>query len=208
MEQGKEIFYRSIAFSTSLISILYIIKFSEIIFKTDFASLGLYPRESGAIYGIALSPLLHSNLNHLISNSFPLLILTFALLFFYPTASKKVFSIIYFFTGAIVWIIGRPAYHIGASGLVYGLICFFFFSGIFRFDTRSISLSLIVVFLYGGLVWGILPLGGWISWESHLAGACVGTICAFIFRKFDPPKKYDWENEDDYSEESGTDEKS
>ena len=116
-------------------------------------------------------------------------------LYFYPKVAYKVFTIIYFGSGILVWFFGREVYHIGASGIIYGFVSFLFFSGIFRKDNRSIALALVVIFLYGGLIWGVLPVEKGVSWESHLFGAIVGLISAFIFRKVDPPKRYDWEDE-------------
>ena len=119
----------------------------------------------------------------------------FVLLYFYRDSAYKVLLIVWFFSGLSVWWVGRESYHIGASGVIYGLISFLFFSGIFRKDKRAIALSLLMVFLYGGLVWGVLPIKEEISFESHLFGAVVGFICAVIFRKSDPPAKYEWEIE-------------
>ncbi|HDZ58524.1 MAG TPA: rhomboid family intramembrane serine protease, partial [Ignavibacteriales bacterium] len=127
----------------------------------------------------------------------PLLILGWTIFFFYPKVSYRAFIMIYILTDFLVWLFARQVYHIGASGIVYGFVSFLFFSGIFRRDNKSVALALLVTFLYGGLVWGVLPGQEGISWESHLFGAIVGLITAFIFRKVDPPKKYDWEDEPD-----------
>ena len=97
----------------------------------------------------------------------------------------------------MVWLFARPVYHIGASGIIYGLLGFLFFSGIFKRDNRSIALSLLITFIYGGLIWGILPGMKGISWESHLFGGISGIVTAFIFRKEDPYIKYEWENEEE-----------
>ncbi|MBN2572806.1 MAG: rhomboid family intramembrane serine protease, partial [Ignavibacteriales bacterium] len=92
-------------------------------------------------------------------------------------------------------LLARSSYHIGASGIVYGFAAFLFFSGVFRKDVKSIALALLVAFIYGGLVWGVLPVVPGVSWESHLFGAVSGTFTAYILRKYDKQKKYDWENE-------------
>ena len=160
--------------------------------------MGVLPRKPEGLLGIVSSPLIHANFSHLISNTFPLIILGWIIFYFYPKVAYALFGFVYFFTGLLVWLFARQVYHIGASGIVYGFVSFLFFSGIFRKDNTSISLALIIVFLYGGLVWGVLP--GWkgISWESHLFGAITGLGAAFLFRKIDPPKKkYDWEDEPD-----------
>lgn len=158
--------------------------------------LGILPRKFEGLLGIFTSPLIHSNYSHLFSNLFPLILMGLGIFYFYPKSAYKVFAFVYLLTGTLVWIFARSVYHIGASGLVYSFVSYLFFNGIFRTDRKSIALSLIVVLLYGGLVWGILPGLEGISWESHLFGAVSGMIASFIFRKSDPIKKYDWEKEE------------
>jgi membrane associated rhomboid family serine protease len=158
--------------------------------------LGILPRNQSGLIGVFTSPLIHGGFSHLISNTAPLIVMGLGIFYFYPKVAYKVFTIIYFGTGILVWIFAREVYHIGASGIIYGFVSFLFFSGIFRKDNRSIALALVVVFLYGGLIWGVLPVEKGVSWESHLFGTLVGIIPAFIFRKIDPPKRYDWENEE------------
>jgi membrane associated rhomboid family serine protease len=158
--------------------------------------LGILPRNLSGLIGILTSPLIHGGFSHLISNTAPLIIMGLGIFYFYPKVAYRVFTIVYFGTGILVWIFAREVYHIGASGIIYGFVSFVFFSGIFRKDNRSIALALVVIFLYGGLIWGVLPVEKGVSWESHLSGAVVGVIAAFIFRKIDPPKKYEWEDEE------------
>jgi membrane associated rhomboid family serine protease len=158
----------------------------------------LLPRNLVGLLGILTSPLIHADFSHLISNTIPLIILGWIIFSFYPKLSYLLFVFIYLLTGLLVWIFARQVFHIGASGIVYGFVSFLFFSGIFRRDNTSIALALVITFLYGGLVWGMIP--GWegISWESHLFGAITGLVAAYLFRKIDPPsKKYDWEDEPD-----------
>ncbi|MBT8387456.1 MAG: rhomboid family intramembrane serine protease [Ignavibacteria bacterium] len=160
--------------------------------------MGILPRDGFGLLGIVTAPLVHGDFSHLISNTFPLIILGWIILFFYPKASFFLFIFVYFITGLLVWLFARQVYHIGASGLIYGFVSFLFFSGIFRKDNKSIALALIITFLYGGLVWGVLPGMKGISWESHLFGAVTGLIAAYIFRRIDPPaKKYEWEDDED-----------
>lgn len=179
-------------------AVLWIVHLSSLLLNEDLSKLGLLPRNLIGLLGIFTSPLIHADFSHLISNTIPLIILGWIIFSFYPKLSYLLFVFIYFFTGLLVWIFARQVYHIGASGLVYGFVSFLFFSGIFRRDNTSIALALVITFLYGGLVWGMIP--GWkgISWESHLFGAITGLIAAYLFRKIDPPsKKYDWEDEPD-----------
>jgi len=179
-------------------AILWIVHSLSVLLNIDFSNLGLLPRNWPGIIGIITAPLIHANYSHLISNTFPLIISGWVIFFFYNKISQLLFIFIYVVTGITVWLFAREVYHIGASGIVYGFVSFLFFSGIFRKDNKSIALSLIITFLYGGMVWGILPGIKDVSWESHLFGALTGLIAAFIFRKIDPPKKkYDWEDEPD-----------
>ena len=198
MTEEKRKFLISLYYSMGFLLLLWIIKIIEVSFGISFIKYGLLPHHLSGLIGIITYPLIHANFNHLISNSIPLLFLGPGLFYFYPESAFKVFLIIYFLSGILIWLFARTAYTIGASGLIYGLVTFFFFSGIIRRDNRSIALALVVTFLYGGLVWGVLPIDKTISWEGHLFGSLTGILCAFIFRKYDPPmKKYDWEDEPD-----------
>ncbi len=178
--------------------LLWLIHIAATVTDFDLYKMGLLPRNTTGLLGIITAPLIHGDFSHLISNTFPLIILGWIILFFYPKVSYFLFIFIYIVTGLLVWFFARQVYHIGASGIVYGFVSFLFFSGIFRKDNTSITLALIITFLYGGIVWGMLPGMKGISWESHLLGAVTGLIAAFLFRKVDPPaKKYDWEDEPD-----------
>lgn len=158
---------------------------------------GVLPREPMGALGILSSPWIHANWGHLLSNLAPLVIFIAASLYFYRKAFLRSIPWMYLMTGFWVWLAGHEGSHIGASGIVYGLAAFLFFSGIFRRDTRSIALSLIIAFFYGSMVWGVLPVQPGVSWESHLFGALAGTAFAWHFRKVGvkPRKKYIWEEE-------------
>jgi len=197
MMDDKKKFITSLIFPVGFVFLLWIIKISEMIFNLNFIALGILPRSVAGIPGILLSPLIHANIKHLFSNSLPILFLGTGIIYFYRKSSYKVILIIYFGTGLLDWLFARKAYHIGASGIIYGFVAFLFFSGIIRRDTRAIALALLVTFLYGSLIWGILPLDNGISWESHLFGSIMGIFCAFIYKKSDPAIKYEWEYEDD-----------
>jgi membrane associated rhomboid family serine protease len=178
--------------------LLWIIHIVALIADYDLYKMGLFPRSFTGLLGVITAPLIHGDFSHLISNTFPLIVLGWIVLFFYPRVSYFLFIFVYLVTGLLVWLFARQVYHIGASGVVYGFVSFLFFSGLFRKDNTSIVLALIITFLYGGIVWGMLPGLKGISWESHLLGAITGLVAAFIFRKVDPPaKKYDWEDEPD-----------
>jgi len=195
---GKSKFRISLIISLSFICLLWIIKIFEEYTKIDLSFLGVYPHKISGLIGLITAPLIHADFSHLVSNSITLLVLMIFLFYAYTNSSFKVFFIVYIFSNLLVWLFGREAYHIGASGLIYGVLGFMFFVGLFRRDTKSIGLSLLVTFMYGGLVWSIFPSDPKISFESHLAGGIIGIICSVIFRKTDPlPEKYEWEYEDE-----------
>lgn len=192
----------SLFFSSIFVLVLWIIQLFSFLTQLDLTHYGILPGEISGLAGILTSPLIHADFSHLISNSLTLFLLLFGILYFYRTSAVKVFFIIYFVDGLLVWLFARKSYHVGASGLVYGFASFLFFSGVFRKDKRSVALSLLIVFLYGGMVWGILPVDPQISFESHLFGAVTGLFCAFIFHKNDPPQIYEWEDESNAPENS------
>ncbi len=150
--------------------------------RIDLGFLGIYPLSLNGLVGIFTAPLIHGDFNHLLSNTFPLLILGGTLYFFYSDLAPRVFLQSYFFTNILVWCFGRPFYHIGASGLVYALASFLVFYGIFSRNFKAVVISIAVIAVYGGLVFGIFPFNQNVSWESHLMGALVGGVTAFLLR--------------------------
>jgi len=177
--------------------ILWIVYFVSLATNINLDRMGILPRNLLGVLGIVTGPVVHANISHLLSNTVPLMILGWAIFYFYPKVSYKAFLVVYILTGVFVWLFARQVYHIGASGIVYAFVSFLFFSGIFRKDNKSIAIALIITFLYGGIIWGVLPGQKGISWESHLFGGIAGVITAYIFKNVDPPKKYDWEDEED-----------
>jgi membrane associated rhomboid family serine protease len=171
-------FSRGIVVPSRVVFFMWAIFFVEITFHMDFSRYGILPRSIIGLLGVLLSPLLHGGVGHLVSNTMPLLFLGTALYMFYDRIADRVFLQCYFLTGLLVWIFGRPFIHIGASGLIYGLASFLIFIGFFRQDFRSILISLITIFLYNGLFYGLLPMQQGVSWESHLLGGLVGFVSA------------------------------
>ncbi len=182
---------------------MWLIKIIEILFNLDLSQLGIYPLSVRGLPGIVFSPFIHADFNHLFSNSLPLFCLSVALFYFYSEVALKVFIWTFFLTGFLVWVAGREAWHIGASGLVYGLASFLFFSGIIRRYFRLIALSLLIVFLYGSMVWGLFPgIYKNVSWESHMLGFFSGVVLAIWFRKEGPQRPvYEWMEEDEDNED-------
>lgn len=157
--------------------------------QTDLGFLGVYPRSFFGMIGILMSPLIHGNLSHILSNTFPLLFLGVTLFVFYPKIANWVFINCYLITGVMVWIFGREFYHIGASGVIYGLAFFLIFLGFFRKDFKSLAISILIIILYGSMIYGLMPDDPSVSWESHLFGAATGGALAFFYRY---SKKLNW----------------
>jgi membrane associated rhomboid family serine protease len=151
--------------------------------SVDLGFLGIYPRTLHGLIGILTGPMIHGSWMHITSNTLPLLFLGGALYYFYDKIATRVFLQCYLFTGIFVWLFGRSFYHIGASGLIYGLAFFLISFGIFRKDFKSLFISIVVVALYGGIIYGIFPSQPGVSWESHLMGAIVGVTTAFTLSK-------------------------
>lgn len=151
------------------------------VWNTSAANLGIYPRTFDGLKGILFSPFIHGDAKHLLSNLAALPVLLCLLSMLNPKRYFKIFSLLYILTGFAVWIAARPSYHIGASGIIYALASYIFFAGIVSNQKGSAAVSLLVVMIYGGMVWGVLPADPHVSWESHLAGGIAGFVCAFIF---------------------------
>ncbi len=167
---------------------------------------GIRPRQWVGLPGIVFAPLVHDGFAHIIANSPPLLVLGTAMLFLYPNSALRVLPAVYLGTGIAVWLFGRDSVHFGASGLVYGLVSYVFVAGLLRRDRRAIAASLVVCFMYGSLVWGVLPTPFGVSWETHLAAALIGVALAIALRRLDVPprKRYVWEGEEDENDEGNS----
>jgi membrane associated rhomboid family serine protease len=190
-----------------LVVLMWAVKIVEAVGGYDFSFLGIYPLRWQNLYGILTTPFVHGDFKHLLANTVPIFVLGSALFYFYKDIAWRILILTWLFTGIWVWIAARPAYHIGASGIVYGLAAFIFTSGILRRHAGLMSVALIVVFLYGSLIWGVFPEffpQERISWESHLFGLVAGVAMAFVYRKEGPQRrKYSWELEE---EEEGIEE--
>lgn len=204
--EKRKLFY-SLFFPVVFLLVIWLVALAEYIFNVSFAEYGLYPRTAKGAIGIITSPLIHGDLNHLYANSIPLFVLGATLFYFYRSIALRVFILIYLFTNIWVWGMGRESFHIGASGVVYGLAAFLFVSGLLRKEPRLMAISMLVAFLYGSLIWGVFPElfpEKNISWEGHLMGILSGVVFAIYFRDKGPQKrKYSWdfEEEDDDEED-------
>ena len=194
----RKSFYTTLWF----VILLWVIHIASALFGLELVRYGVYPREIAGLRGILFAPLIHGSFSHIFSNTLPLLVMGTAMLLGY--SRKFVIPLIYFGVGIMVWIFGRQSFHIGASGINFGLLTFLFVIGVLRWDKRAIALSCLIFFMYGSMIWGIFPTEPGVSFESHFFGAVIGVLCAIIFRKVDakpPEKRYDWEGETEEPEE-------
>ena len=177
---------------------IWLLYWIEITFSFNFNKYGVFPRTLMGFRGVFLTHFIHSNTTHLFNNSIPLFVLLSSVLYFYKEVAYKVLFFGGFFTGFITWIIARESYHIGASGIVYLLFSFVFFSGIIKKHYRLVALSLIVIFLYGSMIWFVLPIKEGISWEGHLSGLLVGLFFSILHRNKGIVKEEHQFNETDF----------
>ncbi|MFK5854686.1 MAG: rhomboid family intramembrane serine protease [Bacteroidota bacterium] len=208
-EEKRKLIY-ALFIPVGLLFTMWVVKLVEYSFEISFANFGNYPLDIKGLKGIILMPFIHGSWDHLMANSVSFLVLSSALFYFYRNISMRVLIGIWLLSGIWVWFGGRPSWHIGASGIIYGLSSFLFFSGIIRKDSRLAALALIVTFLYGSLIWGVFPdffpKEKQVSWEGHLGGAVAGFIMAIYYRNSGPTqKKYSWEFEEDEDDEDNDD---
>lgn len=170
----------------------------------NFSHHGLFPRDISHLYGILTMPFLHGELGHLANNVSALLVLMWLLFEFYKPIAWKSLLWTWLFSGLWLWIGGRESFHIGASAVVYGLAGFLFVGGIFRKHLPLMGVSMLVLFLYGSIIWGIFPVKAGVSWDGHLFGLIAGVSLSYLFRKQGPQRKeYSWELEEDDGVEDG-----
>jgi len=191
-----------VAYPVLFVLIIWVVFWLQVRFFSVIKTFGIYPQTFKGLRGIIFSPFIHSDIEHLYHNTIPLFVLSVALFYFYRKISWKILLLGILCSGIITWIIGRPANHIGASGLIYVLVSFIFFKGVFAKHFRLIALSLLVIFLYGSMIWYVFPVKEGMSWEGHLGGLITGLVFALTFRKtIAKPKKYVWE-QPEYDEEN------
>jgi membrane associated rhomboid family serine protease len=198
-ERARENFRLAIRIALGFVALLWVIELLSLGLDVGPEDFGVRPRQLVGLIGILFAPLVHGDIAHLFANSLPLIVLGTAMLYLYPQSSLRVLPAVYFGAGVAVWLFARGSSHIGASGLVYGLASYIFVAGLIRHDRRAIAAALLVSFMYGALVWGVLPIKRGVSWETHLAAAIIGVALAIALRRLDIPlrRRYSWEDEAD-----------
>lgn len=173
----------AIEYSLTFVVIFWVIQVIKYVTGSSLFGLGILPRSVDGLLGIVTAPFIHGDFEHLIANTLPFFFLSCLLFIFYEKRASVFLLLIWVTAGLITWIIGRPASHIGVSGIIYGLASFLVFGGVFSKNWKLITISILVVVFYSGLIWGIFPTESQVSWEGHLAGALGGFLWAFLYRK-------------------------
>ena len=167
-----------------LVALIWMVEVVNIFLGNRLVSFGILPRSFTGLIGIPLAPLLHNGIWHTVSNTIPLLILGSLTLaggkrmFWETTVNVTLLS------GVLVWIFAREAYHVGASGLVFGYFGVIMARAYLERSAITIAIAVVTVMAYGGLLWGILPLRSHVSFESHLFGLIAGIVVVWLDRKF------------------------
>ena len=190
----------------AFVAVLWTVYFIGNAIEFDIALLGIHPSEIKGLVGILTAPLIHLDFDHISGNSLSFFVIGFGFCFLYKRKAFPIFLFIYFASGLWGWFLAKSGYHIGASGVVYGMFFFLVTSAVIKREKRTIAFALLITFLYGAIVWGFFPVffpGRNISWELHLTGAIAGVVAAFYFRK-DGPQKEILQDEDE--EENDNDE--
>lgn len=207
----KHLIIRSLFWPAVFVAAMWLILGMELILDTSFSHYGMAPKSLRGLIGIITYPFLHKDLSHISANSAPLIFLGTALFYYYREAGKAIFVQLLLISGFWLWVIGAEgSIHIGASGLVYGLAAFHITAGIMKRNKNLMAFALLVLFLYGSLVWGLFPdffPHRNISWEGHMMGMVAGIVLAIYHRNKGPQRdRYQWEwdeLEEDGEEEEG-----
>lgn len=198
MDTDKLKFHWGVFFTPFIfILTMWIVAYANVKWGWDYEEYGIYPLDISGLKGILFSPFIHGDLSHITNNSIALVVLLPMVAFFYRKNYLSVIFLGWFLSGLLTWFIGRPSFHIGASGLVYVLTSFLFFSGLKTKYYRLMAASLVVVMLYGGSIWYMFPnVKDGISWEGHLSGFIIGILLAYLLpqEKYEPFYKYEWQN--------------
>src|SRR5262249_44788223 len=196
-ERARANFRLAVRIAVAFVALIWAIQLLNWALGLGPEDFGVRPRELIGLPGILLAPLVHGSFEHLIANTPPLLVLGTAMLYLYPSSAMRVIPMVYIGSGAAVWLLARGNVHIGSSGLIYGLASYILVAGLIRRDRRAIAASLVVFFLYGAMIWGVLPIETGVSWETHAAAAAIGALLAMVFRRLDipPRRRHTWEDE-------------
>lgn len=189
MKHESQLFWLRLLFTAALIAVLWMVKGIEWWYGIDFGSFGILPQHISGLKGILFAPFIHGSFEHLSSNTAAIGLLLIVLLNAYPSIALWVLLFVHIFSGFFVWLFTTPnGYHIGISGIIYGIASFLIASGVIRRNRSSTVIAVLVALLYGSMAGGFFPKEG-ISWQSHAWGAVSGIIIAYIFKGKDLPEE-------------------
>jgi membrane associated rhomboid family serine protease len=195
----------NIIFIPTILSLLILLVFLlEKGMDWNFSKAGIYPRKPEWIWTIFTFIFVHANWSHLFNNLLSFFLLSSCLFYFYRPVNLRIFVLLWFLSGIMLWVIGRESRHVGASGLIYAIAAFLLFSGLIRRHIPLIAISLVVTLIYGNMIWHIFPwtVSDPVSWEGHLSGLITGLLVAIIFRNDGPQKPVKVWEEDNIEDES------
>ena len=203
LDRDRANFRLALVLAFAFVALIVVLEVTNALVGGGPVELGVRPRTAFGLLGILFAPLLHADFGHVFSNAVPLGVIGTALLYLYPQSARIVLPAVYAGPGVAVWLVGRDSMHLGASGLVYGMFAYVLVAGLIRGDRRALAAALMVILLYGTLVWGVLPIQPRMSWETHLAAAVIGVGLAFALRRRDVPVRqpYEWELRDAMDDE-------
>lgn len=170
----------------SFIVLLWLIEIiDQLLFRQSLDNFGVHPRSLIGLWGILWAPFLHRGFQHLIANTGPILVLGTIIMISRSVRDFFITSLIVILVGGFgTWLIGpADSVHLGASGLIFGYFGFLLISAYFERSCRSIAIALVVLLLYSGIIWGVLPQGNGISWQTHLFGFVGGWIAAYALNQ-------------------------
>lgn len=166
-----------------LVLLLWMVEIVNLVLGHQLCRFGIFPRTTHGLTGIPLSPFLHGSVAHLFLNTGPLIVLGGLMMTNGRMSFVRSTVLIVLMGGVGIWLIGRPAYHVGASALIFGYFGYLIAKGVFDRRLRSFFIALLVVAAYGGLFWGMLPGVPYVSWEGHLCGFLAGIMAAWFERR-------------------------
>ena len=176
----KKVLY-AIRLPVFFVLLMLLVKIVELGFDTTFVTLGVYPRDARGIFGVITSPFIHKDWTHLLGNAVPIMALGSLFVYFNRRNYKEIGLLLFFISGFWLWILGRPSYHIGASGIVYALAAYLVTFGFVIRNPATLAITFLVILFYGSLIWYVLPIKEGMSWEAHLSGALCGVLLAVYY---------------------------
>lgn len=165
----------------AVVGIIWCVGVLNHISQYSFSQFGILPRDSMGLFGILFWVVLHGDMTHLLVNTTPLFFLGYVVALRGPVLFFKITFTVWLLAGLAVWLVGRPAIHLGASGLVFGYFGFILAVALYEKSIGDLAIASVVLFYYGGMFFGLLPVEQFVSFESHIAGMAAGVLCAKFY---------------------------